>query len=148
MRRPRFTWLLVARFTAVAVTGVFVLAFLAIRSEPLRQSTSPVPLPQAMPPTPGSGPKLPQEMFAPYWTLEPGWDSELELRNNLPFASLTVRPVLRTPAGAEVELSPVTLAPNEVRDVDLRESVAQVAPSLIEYATWRTWRWAICAPGN
>ncbi len=25
----------------------------------------------------------PQESFAPYWTSEPGWDTELQLKNNL-----------------------------------------------------------------
>lgn len=43
------------------------------------------------------GPKA-QEQFAPYWTSEPGWHTELQLRNNLAAQSLTVIPVLRNSA--------------------------------------------------
>ena len=81
---------------------------------------------------PPTSPKLPQEMLAPYWTLEPGWDSELELRNNLLQESLTVQPVLRSASGEEFPLSPVTLAPNELRMVGLREAAALAAPNLID----------------
>ena len=79
-----------------------------------------------------TSPRLPQEMIAPCWTLEPGWDSELELRNNLLQESLTVQPVLRSATGEEFPLSPVTLAPNELRIVGLREAAALAAPNLID----------------
>jgi hypothetical protein len=40
-----------------------------------------------------------QELFIPYWTSEPGWNTELQLRNNLPSSPLAIRPVLRTASG-------------------------------------------------
>jgi hypothetical protein len=45
-----------------------------------------------------------QEVFAPYWTSEPGWDTELQLKNNLSAASLTVTPVLCLNSGQEIPL--------------------------------------------
>src|ERR1035438_6979031 len=34
---------------------------------------------------------LPQQVFAPYWTAEPGWHSEFQLRNSQSSAPLVVR---------------------------------------------------------
>ena len=51
-----------------------------------------------------------QEVVAAYWTLEPGWNTELEIRNNLLERKLTVTPVLRTATGREIALPDVTLA--------------------------------------
>lgn len=53
----------------------------------------------------------PQESFAPYWTSEPGWDTELQLKNNLSSAPLTVTPVLRLASGEEIPLDEVTIPP-------------------------------------
>jgi hypothetical protein len=53
----------------------------------------------------------PQEVFAPYWTSEPGWETELQLKNNLTTGPLTVTPVLRLSSGQEIPLDPVTIAP-------------------------------------
>jgi len=44
------------------------------------------------------------EQHAPYWSSEPGWDTELQLKNNLAAASLTVTPVLRLASGQEIAL--------------------------------------------
>lgn len=44
----------------------------------------------------------PQESYAPYWTSEPGWTTELQLKNNLLKASLTVTPVLRLASGKKL----------------------------------------------
>jgi hypothetical protein len=54
------------------------------------------------------------EQFIAYWTTEPGWRSELQLKNNGVGHDLTVTPVLRTPDGAETGLAPVTIKPQEV----------------------------------
>jgi hypothetical protein len=54
----------------------------------------------------------PQEVFAPYWTSEPGWDTELQMKNNLSAAPLTVTPVLRLSSGEEIPLDPVTIPSN------------------------------------
>jgi hypothetical protein len=54
----------------------------------------------------------PQEVFAPYWSSEPGWETELQLKNNLRATPLTVTPVLRLAQGEEITLNPVTIPPN------------------------------------
>jgi hypothetical protein len=64
---------------------------------------------------------LPQEISAAYWTLEPGWNTTLELRNNVRYRELVVTPVLRTPAGQEIALAPVTVASENVVALDLRD---------------------------
>jgi hypothetical protein len=51
----------------------------------------------------------PQEVFAPYWTSEPGWDTELQLKNNLASGPLTVTPVLRLASGEEIPIDTVTI---------------------------------------
>lgn len=62
----------------------------------------------------------PQELSAAYWTLESGWDTTLEIRNNVRYRELTVTAVLRTAAGQEIPLTPVTVAPQNVIAIDLR----------------------------
>jgi len=73
----------------------------------------------------------PQEVMASYWSLEPGWNTELEIRNNLAERQLTVTPVLRTAAGREVVLPDVVLASEEVTSINLQQAVAQAAPELV-----------------
>lgn len=75
-------------------------------------------------------PNVPNEVYVPYWTLEPGWHTGIELRNNLLTGDLTVTPSLRTAAGVEVALSPVTVKPNEVTVVDLHAEAMKFAPQL------------------
>jgi hypothetical protein len=58
-----------------------------------------------------------QEVFAPYWTSEPGWDTELQLKNNLSVGTLTVTPVLRLSSSQEIALDPVTIAANDTASV-------------------------------
>lgn len=53
-----------------------------------------------------------QESYAPYWTSEPGWTTELQLKNNLLKAPLTVTPVLRLASGKEIVLDPTIIPPN------------------------------------
>jgi hypothetical protein len=72
----------------------------------------------------------PHEQFAPYWTAEPGWRTELQLRNNLAQGDLTVTPVLRSANGDEYPLPPVTIAPNEIKSVDVSDAVTKSAPQL------------------
>jgi hypothetical protein len=67
------------------------------------------------------------EQFVPYWTTEPSWHSELQLRNNLPDHELTVLPVLRTADGAETSLPAVTVKPAEVKSIDIGQSAVQFA---------------------
>jgi hypothetical protein len=55
------------------------------------------------------------EQIIAYWTTETGWNSELQLRNNLVAHELTVTPALRLADGAETSLAPVTIKPQEVK---------------------------------
>lgn len=66
------------------------------------------------------------EQFAPYWTAEPGWHTELQLRNNLVSDDLTVRPSLRLSDGTEVDLNPIILLSGEVRSIDLMDALANI----------------------
>jgi hypothetical protein len=65
----------------------------------------------------------PQEVFAPYWTAEPGWETELQLKNNLTAGPLTVTPVLRLASGQEIALDPVTIASNASVSVWVNEAL-------------------------
>ena len=71
-----------------------------------------------------------QEIAASYWTLEPGWSTELEVRNNLFQRSVTVTPALRTAAGREILLSSLTLDSEQSIMIDLGKAVAQIDPSV------------------
>ena len=61
----------------------------------------------------------PQETFVAYWTLEPGWSTRLEIRNNVTGQAVTVTPALRVSSSNEVALAPVTIQPEEVAELDL-----------------------------
>jgi hypothetical protein len=76
------------------------------------------------------------EQYAAYWTAEPGWKTEIHLRNNLPDQSLTVTPALRTADGTEAALPVVIIKPNDVATVDLGESIVSSASRLVgEYGS-------------
>ncbi len=110
--------------------GIFIVSLLLTASSLLTAQTPP------------SKPKItvshndlttvPQELFAPYWTLEPGWSTELEMRNNVPWHDLRMTPVLRTPDGVEVPLAPVNLKPEEIVSLNLRTAVAAAKPELLD----------------
>jgi hypothetical protein len=71
-----------------------------------------------------------QEQFIVYWTTEPGWNTELLLRNNREADDLVVTPSVRTPDGSESMLPAVTISPGDVATVDLRETLLKTAPHL------------------
>jgi hypothetical protein len=70
----------------------------------------------------------PQESFAPYWTSEPGWTTELQLKNNLPSKPLTVTPVLRLASGQEIPLDATTIPPNSSVSVWVNEGLLAHSP--------------------
>src|ERR1700685_1329721 len=70
----------------------------------------------------------PQEVFAPFWTSDPGWETELQLKNNLPSQSLTVTPVLRLASCEEIALDPVTLATNVSTPLEINQALLQPLP--------------------
>lgn len=67
------------------------------------------------------------EQFVSYWTTEPGWHSELQLRNNQPDHDLAVLPILRTADGGEAKLPAVIVKPAQVKSIDIGESAPQLA---------------------
>jgi hypothetical protein len=73
----------------------------------------------------------PQELFASYWTSEPGWDTELQLKNNLASGSLTVTPVLRLLSAQEIPLDPVTIAANDSISVWVNMGLLKHSPDLL-----------------
>jgi hypothetical protein len=73
----------------------------------------------------------PQEVFAPYWSSDPGWETEFQLKNNLPSQSLTVTPVLRLATGEEIALDPVTIAPNASVTVEINQALLKHSPTLV-----------------
>lgn len=125
---PQGPWVSRACSVLVLMIGVCLLGVAAQSSlGPTRQTTahkiSPPQLPQP--------PAVDQEQFLPYWTTEPGWQSEIQLRNNQQSADLTVTPVLRTTNGTETSLQPVTIKPREALITDIATALASVAPNLI-----------------
>ena len=63
------------------ITPFFFLACLAVFSQSQEKPRQPhVPYPADWEPKA-------QELFLPYWTVEPGWSTELEVRNNEPGAN-------------------------------------------------------------
>jgi hypothetical protein len=71
------------------------------------------------------------ELHATYWSSEPGWDTELQLRNNLPAEPLAVTPVLRLPSGREIPLTAVTIPANASVSVSVNEGLQEHAPGLL-----------------
>ena len=67
------------------------------------------------------------EQYATYWTSEPDWDTELQLKNNLASAPLTVTPILRMASGREISLTPVTIPANASVSVRVNEGLKQRA---------------------
>ena len=72
----------------------------------------------------------PQEVYAAYWTAEPGWHTELQIRNNYAAETLEVQVVLRTANGSEIPLPTVTLGPDDDRVLDVGSILASAAPQL------------------
>ena len=71
------------------------------------------------------------EQYVAYWTTEPGWRTELQLRNNLDPGELTVTPALRTADGTETALPPVTIKSGDVASLDVGDTVLKAAPRLV-----------------
>lgn len=61
-----------------------------------------------------------QDIVAPYWTLEPGWNTQLEVRNNLAHDEIAVTPVLRKSDGSELALTPVKVSAEQALSLDLQ----------------------------
>jgi hypothetical protein len=69
------------------------------------------------------------EQFIGYWTAEPGWVTELQLKNNQVSGTMIVTPTLRTWEGEESSLPAVNLQPQEAKSIDVSAAAAQLAVS-------------------
>ena len=76
-------------------------------------------------------PNIANESFAPYWTAEPGWHTELQLRNNLQDSELLVTPLLRLADGAMVKLASVNIPASHAVSVDVTDQLTLIAPDLV-----------------
>ena len=65
------------------------------------------------------------EIFLSYWTVEPDWHSEAQLRNNSVSDPLVVTPVLRS-GGEEFPMPALTIAPQDTAVVNLHEVVGSL----------------------
>lgn len=77
-------------------------------------------------------PKIKQyDQYAAYWTVEPGWRTEIQLRNNVSnsgnvpeqYQSLKVTPYLRLANGAEIRLDDVEVKAADVTTFDLETAM-------------------------
>ena len=60
-------------------------------------------------------PFVTQEVFANYWTTEPGWNTHFEIRNNRPDRSIDVDITVNTADGTRASLGTITaFAPPEL----------------------------------
>jgi IPT/TIG domain-containing protein len=112
---------------AVLFLSTFVSLALAQPRAALGQSSPKPHFPEQL----AKGPQpVDQEHFISYWTTEPGWNTELLLRNNLESKELTVVPALRTANGAETALPSLTIKPGDVASLDLYDTLMKAAPQL------------------
>jgi hypothetical protein len=73
----------------------------------------------------------PQQSFAPYWTAEPGWETELQLRNNLVSGELTVVPALRLANGREITLDSVSIPASDAVSIQVADALSKHAPETV-----------------
>ncbi len=73
-----------------------------------------------------------QAVYAPFWSLEPGWSTHLEVRNSLADKEVTVTPVLRQYTGREIPLTSHTLEANQAVEIDLEQELTKLAPELVQ----------------
>lgn len=70
------------------------------------------------------------ELIIPYVTLEPGWRTNLEVRNNLAGRSVWVGPFLRLSNGREIELPAVQIKSDETKTLDLGGTLDKIETNL------------------
>jgi hypothetical protein len=73
-----------------------------------------------------------QELIVPYWTIEPGWNTEFEVRNNRRDRAVSVTTSLRLASGREVRLAAVSIEPGESKPISLALSATTIAGANVE----------------
>jgi hypothetical protein len=67
-----------------------------------------------------------QQVIVPYWTTEPGWNTQVEVRNNRRNGPVTVTPILRLASGREVPLSAISVDQSDSKPVDVGMALAAI----------------------
>jgi hypothetical protein len=109
-----------------AFLGVSLLAALSVQA----QSTPPTHPPRPKVLGPAKWTPSAQQVSVAYWTLEPGWSTTIEMRNNVAYHDLTVTPVLRSETGQETPLTPVKIAPQHIVSLDLGSTAEQTGKNV------------------
>ncbi|MBZ5725872.1 MAG: hypothetical protein LAP87_12850 [Acidobacteriia bacterium] len=66
-----------------------------------------------------------RQVFSPYWSIAGGYESVVQLHNNLVGQALSVRPVLLSPDGVRLELDEIKIGPNANASLDIRDALAK-----------------------
>jgi hypothetical protein len=69
-------------------------------------------------------PNTAHELAISYWTVEAGWSSQLEVGSNLAEGNVEVSPILYTAGHQRFELPAITLAPGQLRTLDVADALA------------------------
>jgi hypothetical protein len=72
----------------------------------------------------------PQALWAAYWTIEPGYTSTLEMKNNLVQSPLDVTISLYFANGEEYPLSPITIGPRQTVVLDISSVIGSLPPAV------------------
>ena len=125
----------------VCAAGLLFLAIVTISSYLAHHSSS---LAQTnKEPEEGSTPKVENYNFliaAPYWSVEKGFVSTIEMKNYHVEEPLTITPILYPLDGPEIILTPITLNPSETRMLNINEVLASygkqftVGAAVIKYS--------------
>lgn len=78
--------------------------------------------------TAGQGETTEQALWSPYWTVQPGFTSTLEVKNNRAQETLTVIASLYFTSGEEHYLEPIQLAPRQTAIVNLNRVLESLSP--------------------
>jgi hypothetical protein len=76
-------------------------------------------------------PSTAHELILPYVTLEPGWRTSLEVRNNLADRKILVAPSFRLSNGREIELPAVEIKSDETKSLNLATVVGGLNANLV-----------------
>jgi hypothetical protein len=71
-----------------------------------------------------------QALWAAYWTIEPGYTSTLEMKNNLVHSPLDLSVSLYFASGEEYPLSPISVGPRQTVVLDVSSIIASLPPAV------------------
>src|SRR3954466_15088893 len=84
------------------------------------------------------------ELYAAYWTNEPGWNSELQIRNNSTKGAIEVSPILRLHDGRSIPLLSVRVKPSTVETINIGQALKALSPEVAGNLRMHDLLWAKC----